>query len=1196
MKKLLLVIIIILGLLVAAILVGPSMVNWNNYKADLTNEVERLSGRKLTINGDIEISILPAPAVVAHNVFLSNSVGASAKNMFSLRSLEVRVALGPLLSGQVKVQTVRLIDPVIELQRFADGHTNLDFFFNEDELEVKKSEDQIGDTALAEVSEDKQLGESKSDFSLDNFSIKNARLTYRDDVLGRVEKIENFDANFAAASPVGPFASAGNMVVGGFPLDYTISIDRIIEERTAPISLTISLDPGQTKTSFSGAIIGLDEVPRFEGLVKTTGKNLAELVQFSNPKLALPGLLGQEFGIEARIAASAEAADISELSISLGNALAKGSAGLNVQGTPNVNINLEIDSIDLDKWLALPTIRATVKDLSTKDKNKAEGNENNTDSALNLRDKTGTKSDGQALMPDLVDVTFNITAKSLAFNNGLVRQARLSAELSGGEVTISHASANLPGNADVALFGFVLTDDLLPSFDGKMEVSVGNVRGMMNWLDAPMPSIPADRLLKMAFSSNVLATRNKISLSQLDLQFDSSRLTGKAALYLGERLSIDGDITLDRFNLDAYLGGSGNRAKTSAKLDIQDARPASTKKSKLSEAPSSTSLAILKNFDANIKSKIKTLVYGSAQVKNTNLNLSLLNGTVNVHQLSIEKLAGSTIKVKGSLSDIDGIPKMRGFRLDAKISDLSRLFHLLGKNISLDPKAMGTVALSGKIDGSVVSPNVELEMMGAGANITTNGKLSFLPLVGGFKGNLKVVLGDLVSILKPLGINYRSGGKLGAFDLDSKIQADYSGLTLSNLKAHLGSVPLNGTAKISLGGPRTKIEADLSTGSIAINRYLPVPVDAILKKTSPSALAAGLVPKRLLGETKSKDLTDFSPGRWPTNPIDLSYLENFDANLILKSEALVYGMYSFNNSILEATVVNGVLQVNKLSGELFDGTINATATAKAASPLTIESAVSLNNLSLEKGLLAAIGESPARGRAGMDIKLAASGYTISDLVAALNGSGSIGLEGITVSGGGRGTTLSSVIGLISELNNIGGALSGKKSSPGLANITGSFNVNKGIAQSSDLLLASSMGNGQAQGKIDLSRWLINVAGQFELSPNLIGKMLNKGRSTTTKLPFFIRGDLNAPNVKLNTSKLLSGDFIKRGLDRIIEKKGIGGLLQNIIPGLGGPNQNPQPSTPSPEARGSVAPPLPQKKQQQVPPKDFFKNLLNGLGR
>ena len=191
MKKLLQGIAILLCLLIAIILVGPSLINWNNYKADLINEVERLSGRQLDIKGDIEISILPAPAVIAEDVSLSNSVGASAENLLTLKSLEVRVALGPLLGGKIKVQTVRLIDPVIELQRFADGHTNVDFFFINNELKDEKPEMQIGDIELAESTEILKPNESVSRFSLDNFSIQNARLNYRDDMSGRTETIEN---------------------------------------------------------------------------------------------------------------------------------------------------------------------------------------------------------------------------------------------------------------------------------------------------------------------------------------------------------------------------------------------------------------------------------------------------------------------------------------------------------------------------------------------------------------------------------------------------------------------------------------------------------------------------------------------------------------------------------------------------------------------------------------------------------------------------------------------------------------------------------------------------------------------------------------------------------------------------------------------------------------------------------------------
>ena len=181
-----------------------------------------------------------------------------------------------------------------------------------------------------------------------------------------------------------------------------------------------------------------------------------------------------------------------------------------------------------------------------------------------------------------------------------------------------------------------------------------------------------------------------------------------------------------------------------------------------------------------------------------------------------------------------------------------------------------------------------------------------------------------------------------------------------------------------------------------------------------------------------------------------------------------------------------------------------------------------------------------------------------------------------------------------EIKKIGGKLSGSNASAGLADITGTFSVSKGIAQSSDLLLASSMGNGQAQGKVDLSRWLINVAGQFELSPKFLGKILGNGVSISSKLPFFIRGNLNSPNVKFDTSGLISRELIKKGLDSILKKKGVGGLLQNILPGLGAPNQKSRLPTQAPNEQGRNPPSS--QNNRQAPKNEVLKNLLDGLGR
>ena len=107
-----------------AVLVGPGLIDWNTYKSDIQAQFRGVTGRDIRINGDISLTILPAPALIAHDVSLANIDGAQAKNMLQLKSLEVRVALAPLLGGQVKVERIKLVNPILELEALADGRRN----------------------------------------------------------------------------------------------------------------------------------------------------------------------------------------------------------------------------------------------------------------------------------------------------------------------------------------------------------------------------------------------------------------------------------------------------------------------------------------------------------------------------------------------------------------------------------------------------------------------------------------------------------------------------------------------------------------------------------------------------------------------------------------------------------------------------------------------------------------------------------------------------------------------------------------------------------------------------------------------------------------------------------------------------------------------------------------------------------------
>ncbi len=1207
MNKVLIGIGVFIALLVAAVIVGPGFIDWNNYKVELTEQAENFTGRKLAIDGNIEISILPAPALVANNVRLSNVDGASAPDLVSLKSLKVRVALGPLLSGEVKVQTVQLVDPVIELERFSDGRTNIEIAL----AELSADEEEKGQETPAEttpVATIKQSGSNaEAAFSLDNFIVDNATVIFRDRLEGNVEKIEMLNATFAAASLEGPFESSGSLVAREVPLDYDVSVGKIIEQRTAPLSLTIGLQPGETKTTFSGAIIGLNEFPTFKGLVKATGNNLAAVIQSLGPRGGLPGMLGQPFGVEGEVEASAKGLDIGNLKMNLGNAVAEGNGVVELDDIMAVKVDLDVDSVDFDKWLALPEVKRAViqPPISVQEKPKDDQPNTSVSLAMPAKPKKEKPDVSPAGFPTNIDATLIFKANSMTINGGLIRQARLNAELTGGEVTVSQLTAQLPGSADVALFGFVVPNEGNPKFDGEMEVSVGDLRGVLGWLGAPPPPVPSDRLRKMTLVGNVSATADAISASDLDMQFDSSRLMGKTSITLGKRPLIDARLTLDRINLDAYMGATGNVAPAPAPKEKEVKEDDVATEPKDDNIPDElAALAALQSFDANLNATIKTLVYGGAQIKNVIIDGSLADSALNVRRLSVDKLAGSTFKASGLIKNLGGIPEMQDIRIDAKAGDLSRLFRLAGAEAPLDSKKLGTVTFAGNVEGSALNPLVEIDLKGAGASIAATGKVSLLPVVGGFTGKLKVVHNDLVRMMRSLGISYRPGGRLGGLNLNSDVKADETGLALNNLIGNVGPVKMNGVAEVSLTGPRTKLSANLNTSKIVADLFLPVDAGAFWDESNRPVLAAFSAPRPHAGNLEFKRNIALASGRWPTDPIDLSALKAFDAEILLKSTALVYGNYTIHNADLAASVHNGVLKLEKFVGGLFGGTINALATLKAASPSTIETSVNLKNLDVKKGLVAVTGESPAGGRAAMDIDLASSGYTVADFVAALGGKGSIALNRLDVSKSGKGTAMSAALGLVAGLNNLGGALSGKKAGAGLADITGTFNVNKGVARSNDLKLTSTMGNGRAQGDIDLSRWLIDVAGQVEMSQNFLGLILNQGQSTPSTLPFSIKGNLDAPNVKLDTSKLQGAGIPIPGLDKVLKKKGIGSILQQIVPGLGGATQSQPSSTPPPPSTSGTSsgsapppppPPPPTQSQPPLKPQDLLKGLLKGLG-
>jgi AsmA protein len=115
----LLVIIIIAGLIALPFVVDP-----NDYKQEISSQVEKATGRTLTLDGDIELSVFPWIALELGPLSLSNAKGFKADNFAQVQAAEIRIKLMPLLKKQLEMDTIILDGLVLNLEKNKEGVSN----------------------------------------------------------------------------------------------------------------------------------------------------------------------------------------------------------------------------------------------------------------------------------------------------------------------------------------------------------------------------------------------------------------------------------------------------------------------------------------------------------------------------------------------------------------------------------------------------------------------------------------------------------------------------------------------------------------------------------------------------------------------------------------------------------------------------------------------------------------------------------------------------------------------------------------------------------------------------------------------------------------------------------------------------------------------------------------------------------------
>jgi AsmA protein len=200
--------------------------------AALSAQFEAMTGRKLTLTGEVTPRLWPSLGVTTGPVSIANADWAETEApLFKAESLRIDINYGALMGGAVQIEGVSADQPEIVLERGPDGRGSWEFGASGTE----------GVPAASPA------------FTLDKGMITGGSIRFIDRQSDRVIALDGVDATLAIPDQAGPFTLAVTGLADGKPvaLDLTGGVFSAFEAgRVVP--LTLALKAGGSSLSFDG--------------------------------------------------------------------------------------------------------------------------------------------------------------------------------------------------------------------------------------------------------------------------------------------------------------------------------------------------------------------------------------------------------------------------------------------------------------------------------------------------------------------------------------------------------------------------------------------------------------------------------------------------------------------------------------------------------------------------------------------------------------------------------------------------------------------------------------------------------------------------------------------------------------------------------------------------------------------------------
>lgn len=690
MKKLLYVLIGIIIVVVLGITALVTLVNPNQFKAVIAEQVKKQTGRELDIRGDINWRFFPTLGLSVGETTLNNPQGFAQPNLIQFKQAELSVSVLPLLSYELDIGKVRLDGAHVFVQTLKDGRSNLDG------LTEKSSAKEVNDSTSSKANkdavsnvQDEQSTASKVKaqpwkISLAGVELINASVDIINDKTASNIALNKVNFTLDKLTPntwaKAIFDISGSVNTLKFAAKGSTELNLSSAYQLAELkNLDLSLTAQDGKTEIKHAQVTLDhfqygqwatvnlnidgQLPELAFVAKgqtqfklSSDRNILTLENLSIDN-ALSGKALPRPKMQVNIKTNAsydlttKTATLSKLNANADELALMGDVSFINRDVPVIRFSLSSDNVDLDRWL---TTQQSTKKLTTSSEITATKTESAKPTTATVSKPVLTTSSNQE--PDLsalkgVDIAGTLAAKQFTVAKAHLSDVTLAVSVKNGVMDLSRFNAHLY-QGTINASGKLDVNTPLATYQFKNQIS----------------GVEIQPLLEDVADNNQLAGRANITAQLSGLGLSAQRL----------RNDVTGTINVNLTD-GAVYGVNISEMIRSAKAHLKGEKLADSQKQKKTDFSSLTALLQLGQGQAKIDNLhlISPLLdingRGMTDLNNESLNFSVDTAIV-ASGKGLDELKGITVPIR-----IKGTWQQPKYQLDLK--------NLFKQNSGLEQKA-----------------------------------------------------------------------------------------------------------------------------------------------------------------------------------------------------------------------------------------------------------------------------------------------------------------------------------------------------------------------------------------------------------------------------------------------------------------------------------------------------------------------------